>query len=86
MLKNLISPPPKPEHSLRLVGAEKRLLAIPSTPYHNAADAMASPGAEKKLRAYYEAPRYFVAQGGNGRREFIAYDDDSDDEINRPVL
>ncbi|EMD89906.1 hypothetical protein COCC4DRAFT_185369 [Bipolaris maydis ATCC 48331] len=86
MLKNLISPPPTPEHSLRLAGAEKRLLAIPSAPYDYSADAMASPGAEKKIRAYNEAPRYFVAQGRNGRREFIAYDDDSDDEINRPVL
>ncbi|EUC48099.1 hypothetical protein COCMIDRAFT_88445 [Bipolaris oryzae ATCC 44560] len=86
MLKNLISPPPTPSHSLRLAGAEKRLLAIPPTPYDNSLDAMSSPGAEKKLRAYYEAPRYFVAQGKSGRREFIAYDDDSDDEINRPVL
>ncbi|EUC38800.1 hypothetical protein COCCADRAFT_527 [Bipolaris zeicola 26-R-13] len=86
MLKNFISPPPTPEHNLRLAGAEKRLLAIPSHPYDSAANAMASPGAEKKLRAYYETPRYFVAKGRSGRTEFIAYDDDSDDEINRPVL
>jgi hypothetical protein len=69
--------------SLRLTGAEKRLLAIPTGPQE--ADSVFSPGADKKLRAY-ESTRYFVTQASSGRREFIAYDDDSDDEANRPVM
>ncbi|KAI4637687.1 hypothetical protein J4E83_000504 [Alternaria metachromatica] len=69
--------------SLRLTGAERRLLAIPTGPQE--ADSVFSPGAEKKLRAY-ETTRYFVTQASSGRREFIAYDDDSDDEANRPVM
>lgn len=74
---------PGSNNSLRLSGAEKRLLAIPTDP--QVADAVCSPGAEKKLKAY-EATRYFVTQGKSGRREFIAYEDDSDDEVNRPVM
>jgi hypothetical protein len=71
--------------SLRLTGAEKRLLAIPTDVQQ--ASSLFSPGAEKKLRAY-ETTRYFVTQASSGRREFIAYDDDddSDDEANRPVM
>jgi hypothetical protein len=76
--------PSPPANSLRLSGAEKRLLAIPESYSYNQ-DAMFSPGADKKMRAY-ETTRYFVSQGKSGRREFIAYDDDSDDEVNRPVL
>lgn len=68
---------------LRLPGGERRLLAIPATDI--SADVMFSPGAEKKLRAY-EATRYFVTQASSGRREFIAYDDEDDDEANRPVM
>jgi hypothetical protein len=72
------------EHSrLRLSGAEKRLLAIPTGPQQ--ADLVSSPGAEKKMRAY-ETTRYFVTKSPSGRREFIAYEDDSDDEANRPVM
>jgi hypothetical protein len=74
---------PIPEKSrLRLLGGEKLLLAIPTAPNTNS---ICSPGAEKKLRAY-ETTRYFVTQTPSGRREFIAYDDDSDDESNRPVM
>ncbi|KAA8614575.1 hypothetical protein PtrSN002B_000147 [Pyrenophora tritici-repentis] len=43
------------------------------------------PGAEKKLRAY-ESTKYFVTRYASGRKEFIAYEDDSDDESNRPVM
>jgi hypothetical protein len=67
---------------LRLLGSEKLLLAVPTGPNQNS---VCSPGAEKKLRAY-ETTRYFVTQTPGGRREFIAYDDDSDDESNRPVM
>ncbi|KAI4945419.1 hypothetical protein J4E86_009306 [Alternaria arbusti] len=81
---NNSSPEPVSEKSsLRLTGAERRLLAIPTGPQE--ADSVFSPGAEKKLRAY-ETTRYFVTQASSGRREFIAYDDDSDDEANRPVM
>ena len=80
---NTPTSPSSPASSLRLSGAEKRLLAIPTGP--QVADAVSSPGAEKKLKAY-EATRYFVTQGKSGRREFIAYEDDSDDEVNRPVM
>jgi len=65
------------------VGSEQRLLAIPTGPH--TADAVASPGAEKKLRAY-ESTKYFVTRYASGRKEFIAYEDDSDDESNRPVM
>ncbi|KAI4692042.1 uncharacterized protein J4E84_003010 [Alternaria hordeiaustralica] len=83
-MKNNSSPEPVSEKSsLRLTGAERRLLAIPTGPQE--ADSVFSPGAEKKLRAY-ETTRYFVTQASSGRREFIAYDDDSDDEANRPVM
>ncbi|CAE7207398.1 hypothetical protein CFE70_009007 [Pyrenophora teres f. teres 0-1] len=68
---------------LRLVGSEQRLLAIPTGPHIT--DLVASPGAEKKLRAY-ESTKYFVTRYTSGRKEFIAYDDDSDDESNRPVM
>ena len=67
---------------LRLPGAEKRLLAIPSP--NTETYAVFSPGAEKKLRAY-ESTRYYVAQSSSGKREFIAYEDD-DDEMSRPVM
>ncbi|KAF1838591.1 hypothetical protein BDW02DRAFT_627104 [Decorospora gaudefroyi] len=70
---------------LRLSGAEKLLLAVP--PMGSSTNPIASPGVDKKLRAYrYEATRYFVTQGASGRREFIAYEEDSDDESNRPVM
>ncbi|CAI9627321.1 hypothetical protein GT037_004343 [Alternaria burnsii] len=84
-MENKSAPEPTcQKHSrLRLSGAEKRLLAIPTGPQQ--ADLVCSPGAEKKLRAY-ETTRYFVTQASSGRREFIAYDDDSDDEANRPVM
>lgn len=83
-MKNNSCPEPVSEKSsLRLTGAERRLLAIPTGPQE--ADSVFSPGAEKKLRAY-ETTRYFVTQASSGRREFIAYDDDSDDEANRPVM
>lgn len=68
--------------SLRLLGAEKRLLAIPASSLH--VDAVSSPGAEKKLKAY-ESARFFVTQSSSGKREFTAYDED-DDEANRPVM
>jgi len=68
---------------LRLVGSEQRLLAIPTGPH--VTDVVASPGAEKKLRAY-ESTKYFVTRYSSGRKEFIAYEDDSDDESNRPVM
>ncbi|KAH7402729.1 hypothetical protein BKA66DRAFT_7528 [Pyrenochaeta sp. MPI-SDFR-AT-0127] len=69
--------------ALRLLGAEKRLLAIPASSIH--VDAVSSPGAEKKLKAY-ESVRYFVTQSSSGRREFIAYEEEDDDEANRPVM
>lgn len=71
------------EKALRLPGAERLLLAIPA-PVSEKADIF-SPGADKKLRAY-EATRYFVVKSSSGRREFIAYDSDDDDEANRPVM
>ncbi|KAF2857005.1 hypothetical protein T440DRAFT_524971 [Plenodomus tracheiphilus IPT5] len=75
---------PLPEKSrLRLPGGEKRLLAIPPT--NASLDVVASPGAEKKSRAY-QSMRFFVTQASSGRREFIAYDDEDDDEANRPVM
>lgn len=75
---------PVPEKSrLWLPGGERRLLAIPPT--SASAESVFSPGAEKKLRAY-ESTRYFVTQTPSGRREFIAYDDEDDDEANRPVM
>ncbi|USP82612.1 hypothetical protein yc1106_09886 [Curvularia clavata] len=75
-----------PAKSLRLTGSEQRLLAIPNA-HSYPQDAMCcSPGAEKKLRAYEEAPTRYFASSRGGRREFIAYDDDSDDEANRPVM
>ena len=81
--KNTPEPTCQKHSRLRLSGAEKRLLAIPTGPQQ--ADLVCSTGAEKKLRAY-ETTRYFVTQASSGRREFIAYDDDSDDEANRPVM
>ncbi|KAF9699132.1 hypothetical protein EKO04_002865 [Ascochyta lentis] len=71
------------EKALRLPGAERLLLAIPTQ--MNEKDAIFSPGAEKKLKAY-EATRYFVVKSSSGRREFIAYDSEDDDEANRPVM
>ncbi|KAH6620126.1 hypothetical protein C7974DRAFT_226736 [Boeremia exigua] len=71
------------EKALRLHGAERLLLAIPAQMGGN--DDIFSPGAEKKLRAY-EAPRYFVVKSSSGRREFVAYDSEDDDEANRPVM
>ncbi|KAJ8109142.1 hypothetical protein OPT61_g7677 [Boeremia exigua] len=71
------------EKALRLPGAERLLLAIPAQVCEK--DDVFSPGAEKKIRAY-EATRYFVVKSSSGRREFIAYDSDDDDEVNRPVM
>lgn len=71
------------EKALRLPGAERLLLAIPAQV--NAKDDMFSPGADKKTKAY-EATRYFVVKSASGRREFIAYDSEDDDEANRPVM
>ena len=67
---------------LRLPGGEKLLLAVPTG---SNVSSICSPGAEKKLRAY-ETTQYFVTQTPSGKREFIAYDDYSDDESNRPVM
>ncbi|KAF1841581.1 uncharacterized protein K460DRAFT_369591 [Cucurbitaria berberidis CBS 394.84] len=69
--------------SLRLLGTERHLLAIP-TP-NPVTDAVFSPGAEKKLRAY-DSTRYFITQSSSGKREFIAYEEDDDDEAYRPVM
>ncbi|KAF3040318.1 hypothetical protein E8E12_008127 [Didymella heteroderae] len=71
------------EKALRLPGAERLLLAIPAQV--NEKDAVFSPGADKKTKAY-EATRYFVVKSSSGRREFIAYDSEDDDEANRPVM
>jgi hypothetical protein len=57
-------------------------LAIPAA---HVCESLFSPGADKKKRAY-ESTRYFVKQGAGGKREFIAYDDEDDDEVNRPVM
>jgi hypothetical protein len=73
----------KSEKALRLPGGERLLLAVPATGLNE--DDMFSPGAEKKTRAY-EATRYFVVKSSSGRREFIAYDSEDDDEANRPVM
>lgn len=70
------------EKALRLPGAERLLLAIPTQ--GNVVDLL-SPGAEKKMKAY-ESARYFVVKSSSGRREFIAYDSEDDDEANRPVM
>lgn len=71
------------EKALRLPGGERLLLAIPAQVSEK--DAVFSPGADKKLKAY-EATRYFVVKSSSGRREFIAYDSEDDDEANRPVM
>jgi hypothetical protein len=71
------------ERALQLPGNERLLLAIPLQ--INEKDELFSPGAEKKTRAY-EATRYFVVKSPSGRREFIAYDSEDDDEANRPVM
>ncbi|KAF1366080.1 hypothetical protein EJ07DRAFT_92661 [Lizonia empirigonia] len=68
---------------LRLPGGERLLLAIPAAGGEKS-DAF-SPGADKKMRAY-EATRYFVVKSSSGRREFVAYDSEDDDEANRPVM
>ncbi|KAL6705866.1 hypothetical protein ACN47E_006326 [Coniothyrium glycines] len=68
---------------LGLSGSERLLLAIPSL--HGHVEVLFSPGVEKKRRAY-ESTRYFVKQAACGRREFIAYDEEDDDEANRPVM
>ncbi|KAF1947313.1 hypothetical protein EJ02DRAFT_139939 [Clathrospora elynae] len=73
---------PSERSRLRLAGAEQRLLAIPPA-YLN--DSIFSPGAEKKIRAY-ESTRYFLKQSPSGHREFIAYEDEDDDEADRPVM
>ncbi|KAJ4413186.1 hypothetical protein N0V91_000160 [Didymella pomorum] len=71
------------EKALRLPGAERLLLAIPAQVSEK--ESVFSPGADKKMKAY-EATRYFVVKGSSGRREFIAYDSEDDDEANRPVM
>jgi hypothetical protein len=70
------------DSGLRLSGEEKTLLAVPLT---NSGDFMYSPGVQKKLRAY-ETAKYFVSEGSNGKREFVAYESEDDDEVNRPVM
>ncbi|KAF1934187.1 uncharacterized protein M421DRAFT_415234, partial [Didymella exigua CBS 183.55] len=70
------------EKALRLPGAERLLLAIPT--HVNEKAEVFSPGADKKMKAY-ESARYFVVKGSSGRKEFIAYDSEDDDEANRPV-
>lgn len=72
------------EKALRLPGSERLLLAVPAQASSEKDDIL-SPGAEKKTRAY-EATRYFVVKSSSGRREFIAYDSEDDDEANRPVM
>ncbi|KAI8938008.1 hypothetical protein NX059_005681 [Plenodomus lindquistii] len=81
--RNKSAIPPSERSCLRLPGGEKRLLAIP--PLSTSTDMIASSDAEKKARAYATV-RFFVTQASNGRREFIAYDDEDDDEANRPVM
>ncbi|KZM19818.1 uncharacterized protein EKO05_0004412 [Ascochyta rabiei] len=71
------------QKALRLPGAERLLLAIPTRASEK--DDIFSPGADKKTKAY-EATRYFVVKSSSGRREFIAYDSEDDDEANRPVM
>ncbi|KAF3039121.1 hypothetical protein E8E11_007398 [Didymella keratinophila] len=71
------------EKALRLPGAERLLLAIPAQVSEK--ENLFSPGADKKMKAY-EATRYFVVKSSSGRREFIAYDSEDDDEANRPVM
>jgi len=68
--------------SLRLGGAERRLLAV-ATAHVEAR----SPGEEKKMRVYaspnWKSPRLSWAQKGG----FDAYaEDDDEDEFNRPVM
>lgn len=71
------------EKALRLPGAERLLLAVPAQVSKN--EHLFSPGADKKMKAY-EATRYFVVKSSSGRREFIAYDSEDDDEASRPVM
>ncbi|KAJ4384054.1 hypothetical protein N0V86_000898 [Didymella sp. IMI 355093] len=72
-----------PEKALQLPGAERLLLAIPAQGIEK--EDVFSPGVDKKMKAY-EATRYFVVKSSSGRREFIAYDSEDDDEANRPVM
>ena len=72
----------KPKRSLRLSGSERLLCAFPAAGPE--LDCV-SPGAEKKTKAY-ESTKYFVVKAPCGRREFIAYDSEDDDESNRPVM
>jgi hypothetical protein len=72
----------KPKHSLRLSGSERLLCAFPAAGPE--LDCL-SPGAEKKTKAYQSA-KYFIVKAPCGRREFIAYDSEDDDESNRPVM
>ncbi|KAF2132143.1 hypothetical protein P153DRAFT_185068 [Dothidotthia symphoricarpi CBS 119687] len=69
----------KPKSRLRLTGAEKLLCAFPPSVYPNS---MFSPGVEKKTQAYLD----FVVKAPCEKREFIAYDDEEDDEANWPVM
>ncbi|OAL56634.1 hypothetical protein IQ07DRAFT_13318 [Pyrenochaeta sp. DS3sAY3a] len=69
--------------NLRLQGGEKRLLAIP--PSNADPESIFSPGADKKLRAY-ESARYVPVHWTMVKREFSAYDEEDDDEMNRPVM
>ena len=62
---------------LRLVGDEKRLMAMP---HGDRAQFLRSPGVEKKLRAY-EAPDYDRSTG-----KWQHYVEDDEDECNRPVM
>lgn len=71
--------PGKLESKLRLTGAERLLCAFPQ---NEDANLMFSPGLEKKTQAYLN----FVAKPPSEKCEFIAYDDEDDDEANRPVM
>jgi hypothetical protein len=72
----------KPKRPLRLSGSERLLCAFPAA---GSDLECVSPGADKKTRAY-ESTKYFVVKAPCGRREFIAYDSEDDDESNRPVM
>jgi hypothetical protein len=71
--------PEKRSGLLRLAGTEKLLLALPTI---DVEASPRSPGMEKKMRAYEASP----AQTPGAKREFNAYEDDSDDEMHRPVM
>ncbi|PSN70157.1 hypothetical protein BS50DRAFT_632078 [Corynespora cassiicola Philippines] len=65
--------------ALRLIGAEQRLRAVMSP------ESIFSPGAEKKLRAY-SSPDWMPRTLSEKGRQFDAYEEEDDDEMNRPVM